>query len=135
MTNETILRLRPHHLLCLLKYTGHGYDERFTDHMNRIAEILKNNPDTAVQIIKGPDELCAMCPNLKRGICVSEEKVRNMDRAASAVMNVRSGNIRVWKELMEKAQVLFEACKEDAVCKDCSWAELCKNIERGIING
>ena len=38
------MQLRPHHLLCIQKFTGHGYDEPFTQHMTSIVSALKSHP-------------------------------------------------------------------------------------------
>ena len=37
--------LRPHHLLCIQKFSGHGYHEDFTSHMQSIVTALAVNPE------------------------------------------------------------------------------------------
>ena len=39
-----MMKLRPHHLLCLQKYTGRGYDGPFTAHMNELVRRLTADP-------------------------------------------------------------------------------------------
>ena len=36
------MKIRPHHLLCIQKYTGHGYDAAFTAHMTALVSGLSD---------------------------------------------------------------------------------------------
>ena len=70
------MQLRPHHLLCIQKFTGHGYDEPFTQHMTSIVSALKSHPQTEITVTQGCDDLCQRCPNNHSGTCTSLEKSR-----------------------------------------------------------
>ena len=43
--------LRPHHLLCMQKFSGHGYSLAFTAHMTALLHDLHAHPDTPVTLI------------------------------------------------------------------------------------
>ena len=79
------MELRPHHLLCIQKFTGHGYDADFTQHMNYIVSELRRDPETQITIVQGCDDLCKACPNNINGVCSSLEKVAGMD---SSVLDI-----------------------------------------------
>ena len=51
------IRLRPHHLLCLLTYVGKGYGEAFTRNYDGIAQRL--SAGEPILVVEGPDEICA----------------------------------------------------------------------------
>ena len=51
------VRLRAHHLLCMLTYIGKGYSPAFTDNMTVIAGRVSAGEN--VEIVDGPDEICA----------------------------------------------------------------------------
>ena len=51
------IRLRPHHLLCLLTYSGKGYSAAFTANYDVIAGRISQGED--VLIVEGPDDICA----------------------------------------------------------------------------
>ena len=51
------VRLRAHHLLCMLTYIGKGYGTAFTDNMTVIAGRVSAGEN--VEIVDGPDEICA----------------------------------------------------------------------------
>ena len=53
------MNLRPHHALCIQKFTGHGYDEKFTAHMTGTVKVLRDRPETPVELVSGCDDLCA----------------------------------------------------------------------------
>ena len=67
------LWLRPHHLLCLQSFAGHGYSEEFVQQMSVVKQQLTNSPDTPVKIVRGADMLCRHCPNCKIGTCTSDK--------------------------------------------------------------
>lgn len=61
------IRLRPHHLLCLQTFVGHGYSPDFTKHMTYVKSLLTADPNTAITLVAGPDDLCGHCPNCVDG--------------------------------------------------------------------
>ena len=67
------LWLRPHHLLCLQSFVGHGYSEEFVQQMSVVKQQLTDSPDTPVKIVRGADMLCRHCPNCKMGTCTSDK--------------------------------------------------------------
>ena len=65
------MNIRPHHILCIQKFTGHGYNVEFTDHMKAVVSELKSNPETYITVREGCDDLCRMCPNREDEACTS----------------------------------------------------------------
>jgi hypothetical protein len=51
------VRLRGHHLLCLLTFVGKGYTPAFTANYRRI--VARLNEGAAVELVDGPDDICA----------------------------------------------------------------------------
>lgn len=124
------MRLRPHHLLCIQKFTGHGYDEDFTRHMKKIVSELKNNPETQITLSQGCDDLCKVCPNNIGGACTSLEKVACMDSAVLDICGLEYGESTSWSDAAGKARkLIFETKKFNRICASCQWFELCKKTE------
>ncbi len=123
------MNLRPHHALCIQKFSGHGYDERFTAHMTALAESLRAWPDTGIVLVRGCDDVCGGCPNSIDGQCTSLGKVSGMDEAALELMGLEYGQRLPWRSLAELARpvLLTERCLR--VCGNCQWLDLCKNTE------
>lgn len=130
------MKLRPHHLLCLQKYTGNGYDAAFAANMDELIRRLTADPDTTVQLTAGRDDVCAACPHMLDDICDSEEKVDRMDRGVLAACDRSFGQIDSWRALARAArEQVLETEGFRQVCGDCQWIELCRNTQRGWLYG
>lgn len=124
------MNLRPHHLLCIQKFTGHGYDENFTIHMTKIVSKLRDDPETEITVTRGCDDLCKVCPNNIGGVCTSLEKVTFMDGAVLDVCGLSYGDAVPWAVSSRAVREnIFETDKFNDICADCEWFELCKNTE------
>ena len=124
------MNLRPHHLLCIQKFTGHGYDAAFTAHMKRIVSELRENPETQITLAQGCDDLCGMCPNNQGGACSSLEKVAFMDSAVLRVCGLSYGENIPWAEAAGKAwERIFQTDEFYNICAGCQWFELCGSTE------
>jgi len=55
-------KLRGHHLICLNFFKGEGYSEDFISNIHSV--IGEDN----IEIVQGPDDVCAWCPYLKDGM-------------------------------------------------------------------
>ena len=130
------MKLRPHHLLCVQKYTGSGYDDAFAAGMEALIRRLSACPDTAVTLVEGRDDVCAACPHMTGSRCASEEKVNRLDRGVLEACGFSAGETRSWSALARtaRAQVL-EKNTFEKVCGCCEWFELCRNTRRGWIDG
>jgi hypothetical protein len=51
------VRLRGHHLLCILTFVGKGYDGPFVANLARVIDRLAAGE--AVLVVDGPDDVCA----------------------------------------------------------------------------
>lgn len=122
------MNLRPHHLLCIQKFTGHGYDETFTAHMTDLVARLAGEPTTPVTLTQGCDDLCRVCPNNTDGVCTTLEKVAAMDSTVLELCGLAYGQTVAWAELAEKGRKrIFETEEFCRVCGDCEWFELCRS--------
>jgi hypothetical protein len=121
------INLRPHHLLCIQKYTGHGYDENFTNNMNKLVEAIRTNPDYRVELVEGGDRLCASCPNFTEGKCKEVDKVKSMDEKVLKVCEFSYGDADSWNSFAKVAAGIFDTPQFEEICGTCQWAELCRN--------
>ena len=124
------MELRPHHLLCIQKFTGHGYSADFTAYMKSVVSELKDNPETRINIVKGCDNLCEICPNNVRNVCTSPDKVSLMDSSVMNICNLTYGENASWAELAGKAWTrILETDEFNKICSSCQWFELCRRTE------
>ena len=122
------IRLRPHHLLCLQKFVGEGYDGVFTKNLAKIVEFLSSNPETEITLIEGCDEVCASCPDKFEGVCTDGEKVIKLDSGVLDTCKLNYGISDSWKNLSGIAKEIFKTDNFDKICGSCQWFNLCKSI-------
>ena len=124
------MHLRPHHLLCIQKFTGHGYDPAFTGHMTALVRHLRTNPQTTVTPVSGADALCAACPHHSGGRCDAQEKVTAMDAAVQHLLNLPMQKPAVWSELAAaEKNAILQTDRFDEICAQCQWYPLCRRTE------
>ncbi|WP_295813807.1 DUF1284 domain-containing protein [uncultured Nitratireductor sp.] len=127
------VRLRAHHLLCMLTYVGRGYSPAFTANYDRIVERL--NSGEPVLVIEGPDDICSPLLNEEaRPHCLSA-RVRERDaRAAIALTRwlddpVEAGRrLRPHRKLLERMRTAFAGGKTRQACLGCEWRSLCSSV-------
>lgn len=124
------MNLRPHHILCIQKFTGHGYNAAFTAHMTSVVQELKDKPMTDITITKGCDALCEVCPHNVDGVCSSLDKVSLMDSGVLSTCNLAYGEKVPWTDLARKGrEQIFETDEFNHICGGCQWFELCSSME------
>ncbi len=124
------MNLRPHHLLCIQKFTGYGYNADFTARMKSIISEVTENPKTQITVAQGCDDLCKMCPNNISSVCTSLEKVALMDSAVLSICSLAYGENILWTKAADKArEPIFETEEFNSICACCQWFELCRRTE------
>jgi uncharacterized protein len=126
------IRIRPHHLLCMLSYVGKGYTPPFTANYDRIARRLSDG-ETLV-IVDGPDDICAPLlsekePHCWRDSVVERDKISARDVARLLGFPIQpSALIRLDHAFVERMRVAFAAGQTRHACMGCEWRNLCSTI-------
>lgn len=126
------VRLRAHHLLCLLTWAGKGYSPAFTAGFNAIAGRLAAGE--AVAVIEGPDDVCA--PMLDAAGChCRNARVAERDRRAARDLSRLLGRpVAPGAALLLDGPTLarmregFAAGALSDACAGCEWAGFCRTI-------
>jgi hypothetical protein len=136
--------LRPHHLLCLQTFVGHGYSPEFTAHMTIIKKQLTTDPLTPIALINGPDDPCGHCPNCVDGSCTSPKPAvfdhlvgqklnttEDTENAAPKHTDASDSPLTLHgiPSILHMSEQLLAEC-----CPDCEWKELCVEVCRTTIN-
>lgn len=133
MADRTTIRLRGHHLLCLLTYKGLGYSPAFVAGMTATAEALAAG--ATAEIIEGADEICApLCRQEEHPHC-HEASVPERDRRALAlVSSVLGRQVAVGDRfafdapLRRGLRTAYAAGAFEGACALCEWQPLCRDI-------
>ncbi len=123
------MKLRAHHLLCLLGFRGLGYSPQFVANMDGIAERLRSFPETLIEIVRQPDDVCSPCPFLGEEGCQdkgpgSEERRRDQDKAVMDRLNIKAGERLSWLEIRERIHPAISPQDLYVICHDCQWLPL-----------
>ena len=122
------LKIRAHHLLCLLGFRGLGYSDEFVAKMGKVAKELHSNSTLPITVLAECDAICASCPYNRDNQCRkkmgSESRVRKKDLEGLRRLGLVAGEqlpvARAWSRVRGRvtAQDLTE------ICRECEWLGL-----------
>ena len=123
------MMLRAHHLICLLGFRGLGYSPEFLQDMTKIVFKLLSCPETLIEIVDGPDDICTPCPFLEDGGCreegpQSEETVKKRDRAVMVRLGLISGDKVTWSAVEQRIRTSISPQDLEKICRACKWLPL-----------
>ena len=122
------IRIRAHHLLCILGFKGIGYSKEFTENMAGITENILQNTFSFIKVIIGVDCICECCPHCHDEKCnvasYSSNSVMKMDSLALQNLGIQPGTIISSKYIISLAMNLN---REEVyeICGKCSWRNDC----------
>lgn len=129
--SRNILRIRPHHLVCMLNHNGHGHEgyEAFIDNFKELIGAINNGTRTLL-LVAGPDRIC---DGLKDhfAACHCHGPVSKMrDGAALEDVNRLLGTTYDYGSTIELTPELIENLRENFLlirggCRGCQWGPRC----------
>jgi hypothetical protein len=133
------VRLRAHHLFCLLTYAGKGYTPAFVANFNVIAGRLNGGED--IEIVSGRDDICAALAGEDEPHC-SGDSVTERDRlAAEDLAEVLGTPVRAGVCLgldtarLSRMRAAFSGGAVRRACAGCEWSGLCGSIAESGYRG
>ncbi|WP_029324377.1 DUF1284 domain-containing protein [Butyrivibrio sp. AE3004] len=134
MTEEKIINLRPHHLLCTQGYSGKGYNEAFVLNMTMITKRMRTEPDLKVRIVFSTDDLCTYCPRKRgEGICADDAKVLVFDKGVKDLLDLEE-NEYSYQELIHEIHDKMDSSKMKQICGICEWYHM-SACKKNILSG
>ncbi|HEV2518313.1 MAG TPA: DUF1284 domain-containing protein [Devosia sp.] len=126
------IRLRPHHLLCLLTYVGKGYNAAFTANYDAIAARIGAGED--LLIVAGPDDICAPLladadPHCHRDSVIERDRLALRDLGELLETPPQLGRSVVLEPaVLKQMREAFTTGRTRAACIGCEWHGLCTGI-------
>lgn len=127
------VRLRGHHLLCLLTYVGKGYSPAFVAGMDAVVARLQAGAE--VLLVEGPDDICAAhVADCAEPHCL---RPRAAGRDAAALLSVGAliGRVLVPGDTLDYSPAEIDRLRQAfrsgairAACAGCEWGDLCTAI-------
>ncbi len=127
-----MLKIRPHHILCMRAYSGNGYSEEFKIKIEGIIKEIQAYNEflqvdnlkeeiKEVELVFYTDSICEKCPNkLGENLCSSQEKVNLLDFKVINHFNLKEG-VYNYKDLEDLVYGSINECIFDDICKECEW--------------
>jgi hypothetical protein len=117
-----MLLLRPHHINCIFFYKGIGYSKDFTEGMDDILNLVKEEPNTKIKLIVNCDDLCTNCPNKQSdNVCITKEKVDTLDYNTLQIYNLKENQEYTFNEIINTIYKDFDKNKLQDICSTCNW--------------
>jgi hypothetical protein len=127
---RVVIRLRPHHLLCILTYVGEGYSKAFTTNFTLLVDEL-NKGDVEIEVIEGPDDICQ--PRLTDPMDTSchcfDPDIAQQDKDALEDLKLKFGDRFILsKDRIQGNRQLFKDGAIRKACNTCPWYDLCSDV-------
>jgi hypothetical protein len=125
------IRLRAHHLLCMLTFAGEGYTPEFVANFGAI--VARIGAGEALELVDGPDDVCAPLAASDDTHC-DEPSVRRRDRDALRALATADPPLPIARPLLLDAAAIATLRAQFAdgtirpACSGCSWFTLCTGI-------
>lgn len=127
-----MLKLRGHHLLCAMTFSGHGYSREFESDFQEAIRKMRNGE--AIQIVIGPDDLCRSVKCGPNSHCF-ESRVQLRDELALADISRLLGRSITADEVIDPRELyglnMQRAFKQGDIrsaCFRCQWQSMCNEI-------
>ena len=125
-----MIKIRPHHLLCMKGFQGLGYSSDFIQKMTHVKDMFLNQPELEINLAAETDEICSACPHNIEGVCrkhdTSEIDVRDQDFRVLKALGIPEHTLKTVKELediIDERISSFPLLTE--ICGTCEWREDC----------
>ena len=124
------VRLRGHHLLCMLTYKGEGYSPAFTANFDTIVKRIAAGEQ--IEIVEGSDDICScLLAGKPDAHCLNESVMRRDALALEQIKNEGldlRGTFVLTAQHLEKLRAAFLDNRVRAACIGCEWHGLCTDI-------
>ncbi len=134
---HNVIKLRAHHLLCMISWKGVGYTPAFTENYNKIIDRLKHETIT-IEIIKGKDDICApLMPDNYPDYHCDNESVLIRDAKALIDINHYLGlnlsigsQFKISEAYLTEMRKKFQTFEIRSACVGCDWYQFCSDIAK-----
>jgi hypothetical protein len=128
-SNEPVIKLRGHTLLCLQGFRGEGYSAAFVENLGTIHGDLARNPRRLVEVIDHPDAVCGACPHHAHDGCnlkgdSFEAEMRAQDQVVLTRLGFEAGMRVRWEEILERIRDRVRGMDLVGICGQCRWLPL-----------
>ncbi|MCA9506954.1 MAG: DUF1284 domain-containing protein [Myxococcales bacterium] len=121
-----MIQFRPHHFLCSIAYKGLGYSPTFIKNFDGIAQTIRSDEDTQIQVVIGIDSICTACPHQRpqTRTCNSEKKIAKLDRAHAEILDLSNKDVLTFREAKARISKYMSLQQFRKACSPCEWQKM-----------
>jgi hypothetical protein len=127
------IRLRPHHLLCMLTFVREGYTPAFVENLEQVIDRIAAGKE-GIEIVEGPDDICAGLLTEGDCHCHNASVVIRDQQAAIAVgellqQPIHAGTLlQPTDDLLGRLRQAFASGTIRQACTGCQWFSICSQV-------
>ncbi|MFK4812937.1 DUF1284 domain-containing protein [Devosia sp. ZW T5_3] len=125
------VKLRAHHLLCMLTYVGRGYTPAFTANYDAI--ITRLGTGETIELVAGPDDVCEPLLGIGQPHCHNASVIER-DRltrlaVADLLASIDLGQpFHLDQTTLAALRSAFSTGDIRPACAGCEWSALCDSV-------
>lgn len=131
MKMKKIMKLRAHHLLCIPRFKGGGYSKEFCRHLRNICQLIRDNPNSKIVVLKDCDIVCVKCPHFdkKNNICIKRPGINKHilihDQKVLDGLKIKKDSFHKIKDVFNLSVKEIDSRKIRKICKGCEYLGYC----------
>lgn len=122
------VKLRAHHLLCLIGFRGLGYSPAFAEAMGRVLREFQSDLNIPLMLVTECDLLCAACPHRQEGECRKSDgaaaRIEAKDSNILIKLGYRVNELTTPAEAWQRVKANISVEELNAMCSRCDWLSL-----------
>ena len=131
-----IIKIRPHHLLCIPRFYSGGYNKEFGENLKNICFEIRKHPNLKIKLSKGCDDICKKCPYKKDNICKKTPELNywilRQDDKVLKKLKIKDNSVYKAKDIFNFSMDNVTSQNIKDICKGCVFLKNC--IKVGINN-
>jgi hypothetical protein len=125
------VKLRAHHLLCMLTYVGRGYTPAFTANYDAI--IVRLGAGETIELVAGPDDVCTPLLGIGQPHCHNDSVIERDRLARLAVADLLADidlaqPFHLDQTTLTALRAAFSTGHIRPACTGCEWSGLCDSV-------
>lgn len=122
------VKIRGHHLLCLLGFRGLGYSTEFVEAMGKVLNEFYSDTTLPITVVTECDIICDSCPHNRDNTCRKKEgyalRIKRKDAIILNKLGFPAGTGTTSGEAWRRVKERITAEDLTAICRQCEWLSL-----------
>jgi len=124
-----MIKLRAHHLLCLSRFKGGGYNKKIREKIRKIQNKIKKNPNVIIHICRSIDDICISCPFINQKRCEKKEDINKdiklQDQNVLKFLKIKNNQKIKAKDIILLLNKKIKNEELKRICKGCEFLPFC----------